>query len=442
MERISATQVTDVTIVEPVKAGDSPASRLVVGTPMLRHASRTALFLIVTLSMVLVAVPAQAQRIKPDFFGMHASDWATSAPAVPVGSANFTNVGTYWHQTQTSSGAPDFTRLDAQVRAAAARGARPMVILGGTPDWAISQKHARAGYAARTQVPRTEPWRAYVRTVAARYGTRVDYQIWPEPNIVGNWAGTPKQMAKLTQVASKAIHAKARRARVVAPALVLRLSSQRTWFKRFYASRVGGKKISHWIDVVAINGFPKAKGGPEASDKLLRWGRAHLRKKGIRKPVWNNEINYGVAAGGSSAATLRLSANTQAAWVSRTYLLNAWRGIGRVYWMGWYQYPTLAISMVDAEGRPTAAATAHKVTRSWLVGANFRGCKVRKRLYTCTIKGKSEVRRVYWRTKGRQKVRTHKSTTYRETALGKRTKRKGAHKFRVTTLPVMVRSKR
>ena len=88
--------------------------------------------------LLLVAAPAQAQRIKPDFWGMHDADW-TSPPSVPVGSANFTTSGTYWPQVQTGGAPFDWTRLDAQVAAAEAIGAQPMIVLGQSPQFASTR---------------------------------------------------------------------------------------------------------------------------------------------------------------------------------------------------------------------------------------------------------------------------------------------------------------
>src|SRR4051794_4130957 len=80
------------------------------------------------------ATPAHAQTIRPDFFGMHDSDWRTP-PGVPVGSANLTTAGTYWPSIETSNGHFDWTRLDQQVAAAHRAGAQPMIVLGQTPQF-------------------------------------------------------------------------------------------------------------------------------------------------------------------------------------------------------------------------------------------------------------------------------------------------------------------
>ena len=58
-------------------------------------------------------------------------------------------------------------------------------------------------------------------------------------------------------------------AKVVAPALATRLSSQRLWLRTFYAQRTGGKKVAAYVDVVSLNLYPVASGTPEASMTLL-----------------------------------------------------------------------------------------------------------------------------------------------------------------------------
>ena len=76
-------------------------------------------------------------------------------------------------------------------------------------------------------------------------------------------------------------------------------------------------------------------GNPEDSIKLLAKAKQNLAAGLVpaTKPIWNTEINYGMQSGslgGTKAATI--TAERQAAYVIRTYLLNAARGIKRVYW--------------------------------------------------------------------------------------------------------------
>ena len=252
---------------------------------------------VLVISMVSLAAPAQAQKIKPDFWGMHDSDW-TTPPTVPVGSANFTTAGTYWPSIETSKGRFDWSNLDAQVAAAESMNAQPMILLGQTPKF-HSTKRGSVDYL--DYMPKLNAWKKYVSKVAQRYGTRLDYQIWPEPNIVQNWKGSPAQMAKLTAVASKAIQrAAGKKATVVSPAVALRLAGQRAWTIKYFKQKVGGKQVHSYLDAIAIDPFPEQKGTPEDSFKIMTSIKKKLAKIGVRTPIWNNEINYGVAGGGAS----------------------------------------------------------------------------------------------------------------------------------------------
>ncbi len=242
---------------------------------------------------------ASAQKIRSDFWGMHDNNWV-SEPTVPVGSANFTTSGTYWTSIESGllPGVYDWSRLDDQVAAAEAIGAQPMVVLGRTPR-IHSSAPASDDFAAH--MPTGDAWKNYVTSVAERYGTRLDYQIWPEPNIIQNWQGTPQQMATLTAVASKAITAAAgKKATVVSPAVALRLKSQQKWTVTYFKQKVGGKRVHTYLDAIAIDPFPEQKGTPEDSFQIMRSIKKQLGKIGVHKPFWNNEINYGVAGGGSA----------------------------------------------------------------------------------------------------------------------------------------------
>jgi hypothetical protein len=102
--------------------------------------------------------------------------------------------------------------------------------------------------------------------VAKRFGQRLDYQIWPEPNIVQNWKGNPRQMAVLTMVAARAIERHAGQgATVVSPAVAVRLPSQQRWMIDYFRQRVGGHRVHSYVDAVAVDPFPEASGTPEDS---------------------------------------------------------------------------------------------------------------------------------------------------------------------------------
>lgn len=391
------------------------------------------------LGALLVGSPAQAQRVSPSFWGMHDNDW-TTRPGVPVGSANLTTSGTYWRSIEKSNGVFDWSRLDAQVQAAASIGAKPMIVLGQTPRFHSSRPTAADYYAA---VPDIASWKTFVGQVAARYGTRLDYQIWPEPNIIQNWTGSPRQMAQLTAVAAKAIRSAAgKRARIVSPAFALRLPDQRAWAMKYFKQSVGGKRVHAYVNAIAVDPFPLQTGTPENSYGLMKVITKKLARIGVKKPIWNNEINYGVA-GGHATTTTTYPMPVQQSYVIRTFVLSAAAKMQRTYWLGWFTSPELGINMADSHGAALPPATAYRVVQSWLNGTNFQGCSKKRGLWTCTTKvGRREVRRIYWKPSGQAAVKTPASTRRVESQDGAVDARRGARRILVDYRPVMVASKK
>lgn len=399
----------------------------------------------VALMVVLLALavgampgPAEAQRIRPDFWGLHDYDW-TTPPTVPVGSANLTTVGTYWRNVETRKGRYDWTRLDGQVAAAESVGAQPMVLLGQTPRF-HSARPRSAEY--DDFMPKIAAWKRYVAKVAKRYGTRIDYQIWPEPNIVQNWKGSPRQMAQLTAIASKAIKKSAgKKAKVVAPAVALRLASQRKWTLDYFKQSVGGVRVHRFVDAIAIDPFPEQSGTPEDSYAIMRGIRRQLAQIGVRKPIWNNEINYGVPGGGATTTT-RYPVAKQRSYVIRTYVLSAAARMQRTYWLGWFSSDIMAIDMADSAGRPLGPGKSYAVVRSWLNTTRFKGCTTQKGLWRCTATKGEEVRTIFWKRSGSATITTPRSTLRVEDQNGGVDDRGGRTAVRVTSRPIMVASAR
>jgi hypothetical protein len=107
--------------------------------------------------------------------------------------------------------------------------------------------------------------------------------------------------------------------------------------------------------------------------------------------------------------------------------------------------------MVLADGStPTLAGKAFALAQSWmlrgkLVGASKKAApcaKDRRGTYTCIIKLKRGVKRVYWNPSKRVKVATPSTAKYSVTLYGVRKRVKQGKNLRVDYKPVMVYSKR
>ena len=390
------------------------------------------------LAVLVSAAPvAEANRVKPTSWGMSAQHWS-NWPTVPFYGVNLSANSTHWNHIEVEPEEYNFDYVDYVLGLADDRGGKkPMLIMGGTPDFYGNPSQGRAA------VPDMAAWKRYVRLVVERYGARLDYQIWPEPGIIQNWAGTPRQMAQITAAASRIIRAVAPRATIVSGAAPLRLEGQRTWFTKFFKSKISGKPVAKFVDVVAIDPYPEMTGNPEDARKLMLWAKKKLRQWKVTKPIWVNEINYGVK-GGFDSTPYRLSKKLQAAYVTRTYVLAAAAGMKRVDWFGWFYFHEYAIHMLDQQENVQRPAKALDVVYDWINKTNVKKCrKGRGALWTCRVEKGKQVRRVYWSETGQTRtIRTHRTTQSWQTMLGDRTKRQGSYRLRVDAAPIMVTSRR
>ncbi len=377
---------------------------------------------------------ARGHRLPEHFFGMFAPLLPSAYPSAPMGAVNLATNGVYWPQIEVARGKFDFSRLDGLVREARSRHDTPLVVLGLTPNF-YAHAHAQS---PQTQMPPVGAWKRYVKKVVERYGTRVEYEIWPEPDIIQNWSGTPRQLATLVATASTIIHRAARHAVVVGPAMVLRMRYQQRWMSAFYSQRVHGRRIGSYIDVVGVDPYPPMKGTPEDSLRYLGLARRIMAKHHVRGPLWNMEINYGVRGAGAPVRPLPM--RTQASYVVRTYLLNAAAGVGRVYWLAWFNVRQLGVQMLAANNATvTPAGVAYRTVHRWLLGHKVKSCKRGKHhLFRCAVVSGRHTGWVYWTTKGHTKVRAPHRSRHLETITGHRKHISARKRLRITTAPVYV----
>jgi hypothetical protein len=367
-----------------------------------------------------------------------------SWPEAPVGAIRLWDSGVTWRQIEVQKGVFDFSRLDAQVAAARREGARVLVVLGQTPRFHAVRPGASSLYGpGASSMPRMTAWKNYVAKVVRRYkGRGVDYQVWNEANVSGFWSGSAAQMAKLTKVTYKVVNRNDGKAKVVGPALATRLTGQRKWLRTYFAQRTGNRRVAGWMDVVSLHLYPLAQGGPETSMSLLSASRTMLRDLGVRKPIWNTEINYGLQTGGGGTAR-KISGRKQAANVARTYVLNAANGIKKVFWYSWEQQSLANTRLTYATGSLSPAGKAYRTVQAWLGRSRMTGCSRDSRgTYTCTVKYSDGVRRIYWNPSRKVYVRTPRSTTNWVNLNGTSTRIRSNKPLRVDFAPKMVRSRR
>jgi hypothetical protein len=337
--------------------------------------------------------------VRADFFGMHDSRVAQGIAPDGAGALRFWDSGTSWVDLETRPGVFSWGALDTAVATAEDVGARPLLVLGQTPIFHASRPREEAAYGpGAASMPDPAAWRRYVTAVAERYGDRIDYQVWNETNVIGYWTGTPRQMAELTVSASRAIHKVVPKATVVAPPFALRLSAQRRYFADFWSWQKRGVDLASAVDAAAVHLYPLAEGAPEAQVRLLDKARTVLAEDGVRLPVWNTEINYGLGGGVEPPS---IPAEKQRAYLMRTYLLNAGLGVQRVYWYRWDIQPIANTLLTTPDySSPSLAGRAFPTVRSWLEGTVVEGCEVSDGVWSCTARAGRETRTFWWKPRG------------------------------------------
>jgi hypothetical protein len=410
--------------------------------PSARRLAAIAVAVLLGVTLLPAQPAAAAQRINRQFFGMHDGD-PLSWPNAGVGSVRLWDSGVTWREIEVRKGSFDFGRLDAIVDTARSRGARVLLVLGQTPRFHSTRPNKVGSYGrGAAYMPKLWAWKRYVRAVANRYkGRGVDYQVWNEANVAGYWRGSAAQMAKLTKVTKKTVDRIDRRAKVISPSLATRLTGQRKWLRTFYAQRVGGKRVAAYVDAVGLHLYPLPKQRPEAQLKLLSASRQMLGALGVRKPIWNTEINYGLLGGGTAK---NISRRKEAAYVARTYLLNGAHDVKRVHWYAWDLGRLANTQMTYANGTSlTPAGQAYRVVREWMLKTRMRGCdQDRRGTFTCEMAYSGGVKRVYWNPSRKVTVRAVKSATRVENLKGGGHRITGGEALGVGLSPIMVRSRR
>lgn len=326
---------------------------------------------------------ATGPAITPTLFGIHSpahwvSDIASgiegpidedTIASVPAGYVRLWDTETTWADIEPNKGEFEWRTFEKQVQVAERKGAKVMMVFGGTPAWASAAK------TPQSMPDNISDWRDYVRAVSCRNAGRIDaYEIWNEANLQTFWTGTPEQMAELTAAAKEEIAGCDPTATVVAASTTTRATGS---FGTFYPAYLNALKAKSWpIDAYSVHSYPRSSGG--ADDRIAGIGQFKtmlaLAEAPVR-PIFDTEVNYGLAGLGEGR-TVRSGLDAMAL-LSRTFIDSARYGFESTFWFVW---TTAATAELDQKFgitlTPSAAAEqqAWRTTYDWLVGAQFQRC--------------------------------------------------------------------
>lgn len=382
-------------------------------------------------------------RVRSDYFGLGLDIDPRVTGAWPTLDLGAVRISAGWKWIERSEGVYDWAAMDIRVATAEAHGAKPLMEVHGTPLFHVLDQ-ANATSASPPALP---AYRSFVRALVARYGTRVDYQVWNEPSVAQFFTGTPAHVAEMTRILFKAVRALAPDAVAVAPSTPLRGdgNGMRRWFRAYLGQKLGprGRPVTKFFDAASISAYPMHDEDPEDGLALTQYARRILDKYGFKGPLWATEINYG--ANGPVRPTPPISADLQAAYIVRTFVLHATLGADRVYWFYWTPRTNVNTNLQDGDGGLTPAGTAYDVVKDWVLGAKPTGCQRVKGVSTCGFRVNKRVSRsISWTRSGKvRKMRLPQGAVKRTNPAGvTRRIKPGRSTLKVGVAPVMIEVRR
>ncbi len=238
-----------------------------------------------------------------------------------------------WEEIEPQPGHYEWATYDAIVEALAARGLRPVAVLGRSPAWAADNPTAPPQDA--------QDFARFASAFATRYGDRVDvYQIWDEPNRASGWGGRPADpigYATLLQVAYRAIHAADPHALVLTGGLTPTVETGPDNLNDVLYLRVLYEKgAAPFFDGVAANPYGLSSGPDDrrVDIHLLNFSRLvllreEMERQGDRsKPLWVTQLGWDAQ---------QIAPEQQAVWTVAAYrrALAEWPWSGALILDGW-----------------------------------------------------------------------------------------------------------
>lgn len=324
------------------------------------------------------AQPFVGDVIPASITGLHVAgvqDGAWPDANVPFGTLRLWDAGTNWSQVEAVKGVYNWKALDGALKTAQARRISDvLLVLGGTPTWNASR--VRPGdypVPGAASTPKDlQAWNKFVSAVVGRYAGRISaYQIWNEASLQMFWNGTPEKLAEMTKSASDIIRAADPKATIVAASTTVRIPAA---FGRFFPRYLAALGELDWpIDVYAAHLYPSSK---QTTDERAAFiGQVHAAiaaAGGPDLPVWDTELNYGLAGPGPDNPRQNISGAKGRDWVVQTAADSLHLGIDRTYWYIWTPapYPLLGMQLTNA----SAAVKGLRIVQQWMVGSTWQGC--------------------------------------------------------------------
>lgn len=326
---------------------------------------------------------APALAAPPSFFGMHVPgvEGGSYPTTTGVNSVRLWDSYTAWANVEQSPGVYSWGSLDKAVNTARSHGDSVFLVLGGTPSFYAQGSGVNiptpygSGFCADADL---NAWSRYVTAVVQRYKGLINaYEPINEVDITMFYCGanTP-HLVERAKIAYNVIQKYDPAAIVTTPSFVDRTTGSQ--FQVVDYLKAGGYR---WAEAISYHPYGMPEYGPEQNANLIR--SLYRKTSQWHLPIWSTEINYRLPFGDVKPEANRLTDWEQAAFMSRTYLLQNDAGAKRVYWYSWSEAQFLGVKFSSVTKSPAAKSLE---TVKWWMRGQVQPCVInRNGTYTCKV---------------------------------------------------------
>ena len=329
--------------------------------------------------------PSAPSNGLPEAFFSLTYTWinASHYPTVPFGGVRLWDTNTTWAQIETSRGSYYWTDLDVWLGNIKSHGQDAMYTFGRVPHWASSEPSQACPYAVSTPGCAAPPsdlnsgdniWKEFVTAIVKHSLSSSElhiayYEMWNEPDLTNNWAGTPAQLVQMANDAYTIIHALDPSAKVIGPSPTTGNQWGIHFLPSYYAA--GGATPQ---DIVGMHAYLYDNTGhfatsPAGITTTISQLQTLMAQYGISAlPIWFTE-------GAWTGAVVTIPSFTpaqQAAYLAQEYMLMWSTGaVSRYYW---YTWDGNLGTLWTPTGGMTQAGTAYNLLAEWLTGSVRGSC--------------------------------------------------------------------
>jgi hypothetical protein len=346
---------------------------------------------IVTVLFLLFACSGAGAQISPEFFALHtySQNYWPSTVGVPFSSWRSLSTKVQWSDINTAPGVYNWTVLDAWLATNRQYGQSVLYTFYSTPSWASScptcacpsgaKNHYGACYPPNDLNPdgsgSDRHTKDFITALMQHVGPGAFkyIEIWNEPNVTNEYAGTVQQLVRLTQDARSIAKFYDPDVQITAPPETGDGGGLKMQYLANYLAAGGGA----YVDVIGMHGYVLA---PEDIITRIDAATAVMAQYGQSgKPIFVTEgswVNYGN----------NLPANQQPGFSFRHYLSMLSRPVQRFYL---YAFDNATEGNLWNHQGLTSGGLAYQFYYSWLVGATMtQPCQVQPgsaAVWACTF---------------------------------------------------------